>query len=206
MSASNPTPDPDSPTKTGRGLAFLPLLIVIALSLLFLLRLGAGDISKLPSTLIGKPAPALTLPGLTGQPGLEDAELRQGHVSVVNIFASWCEPCRAEHPTLMALAKDPDLLAQGVRFIGVANKDGQKTVKQFLDQLGNPYSKIGFDMNNRAGIDWGVYGIPETFIVRGDGVISYKFIGPMDENSVAAKIRPEILKAIRASSSPSSSH
>ena len=188
----------DAPAPT-RVLALLPLIIVIALSLLFLLRLGAGDSSKLPSTLIGNPAPNITLPGLNDQPGLDNADLRQGHVTIINVFASWCEPCRAEHPFLMSLSKDPDLIKQGVTMVGMANKDGQKTVKQFLDTLGNPYSKIGFDINNRAGIDWGVYGIPETFVVRGDGVVSYKFVGPMDEKSIATLIKPEIQKAIKAS-------
>ena len=182
-----------------RVLVLLPLFIVIGLSLLFLMRLGAGDSSKLPSTLIGHPAPDLNLPGPAGEPGLENALLRQGHVTVINVFASWCEPCRAEHPFLMALSKDPDLLKQGVILLGVANKDGQKNVRQFLDTLGNPYSKIGFDPNNRAGIDWGVYGIPETFILRGDGVVSFKFVGPMDEKSMTTIIKPEIQKAIRAS-------
>ena len=187
------------PSSPKRVLTLLPLIVVIGLTLLFLLRLGAGDSSKLPSTLIGNPAPSLTLPGFADRAGLDTADLRQGHVSVINIFASWCEPCRAEHPVLMALAQDPDLRKHSVAFIGVANKDGEKTVKNFLDRLGNPYSKIGFDFNNRAGIDWGVYGIPETFIVRGDGVISFKFIGPMDEKAIATIIKPEIQKAITAS-------
>ena len=190
--------DTNPATRSGRGLALLPLLVVIGLSVLFLFRLGAGDSSKLPSTLIGQPAPELTLPGLNGQAGLDNSLLRQGHVTVINIFASWCEPCRTEHPYLMALSKDPDLLRQGVTFIGVANKDVPKNVQKFLDGLGNPYGKIGLDLNNRAGIDWGVYGIPETFVVRGDGVIAYKFIGPMDDKAIAAKIKPEILKAIAA--------
>ena len=188
----------DQAQKPGRGLAMLPLLIVAGLSLLFLLRLGAGDSSKLPSTLIGRPAPDLNLPGLDGDAGLNSAMLREGHVTVINIFASWCEPCRTEHPYLMALSKDADLLQKNVRFIGIANKDGEKTVKKFLDGLGNPYSKIGLDLNNRTGIEWGVYGIPETFIVRGDGIVSYKFIGPMDDKAIATQIRPEILKALQA--------
>jgi cytochrome c biogenesis protein CcmG/thiol:disulfide interchange protein DsbE len=191
--------DTGSRAQSGRGLALLPLVVVIGLSLLFLFRLGAGDSSKLPSTLIGQPAPELTLPGLDGQAGLDNSLLRQGHVTVINIFASWCEPCRAEHPHLMGLSKDTDLRKAGVVFIGIANKDGPKNVRKFLDGLGNPYDKIGLDLNNRAGIDWGVYGIPETFIIRGDGVVAYKFIGPMDDKASASKIKPEILKAVAAS-------
>ena len=195
MSEDAKTPQP----QTRRGLVLLPLGIVAALSLLFLFRLGAGDSSKLPSTLIGRPAPELALPGLSGQAGLDNALLRQGHVTVINIFASWCEPCRAEHPFLMRLSNDSDLKQQGVAFVGIANKDVEKNVRKFLDGLGNPYGRIGLDLNNRAGIEWGVYGIPETFIVSGDGTVTYKFIGPMDEAAIATKIKPEILKAIAAS-------
>ena len=195
MSAS----EPETHQPSRRILVWLPLIVVGALSLLFLLRLGAGDSSKLPSTLIGRPAPDLSLPGLTGQSGLDQALLRQGHVTVLNIFASWCEPCRAEHPFLMGLSNDPDLHKHGVVLIGIANKDVEKNVRKFLDGLGNPYSKIGLDLNNRAGIDWGVYGIPETFIINGDGIVTYKFIGPMDETAIAKKIKPEILKAVAAS-------
>jgi cytochrome c biogenesis protein CcmG/thiol:disulfide interchange protein DsbE len=195
MSEDAKTPKP----QTRRGLVLLPLGIVAALSLLFLFRLGAGDSSKLPSTLIGRPAPELTLPGLSGQAGLDNALLRQGHVTVINIFASWCEPCRAEHPFLMRLSNDSDLKQQGVAFVGIANKDAEKNVRKFLDGLGNPYGRIGLDLNNRAGIEWGVYGIPETFIVSGDGTVTYKFIGPMDEAAITTKIKPELLKAIAAS-------
>lgn len=191
--------EPETHQPSRRILVWLPLIVVGALSLLFLLRLGAGDSSKLPSTLIGRPAPDLNLPGLTGQSGLDKSVLQQGHVTVINIFASWCEPCRAEHPFLMGLSKDPDLQKHGVVLIGIANKDVEKNVRKFLDGLGNPYSKIGLDLNNRAGIDWGVYGIPETFIISGDGIVTYKFIGPMDETAIAAKIKPEILKAVAAS-------
>ena len=191
--------EPETQQPSWRILVWLPLIVVGALSLLFLHRLGAGDSSKLPSTLIGRPAPDLNLPGLTGQSGLDKSVLQQGHVTVINIFASWCEPCRAEHPFLMGLSKDPDLQKHGVVLIGIANKDTEKNVRKFLDGLGNPYSKIGLDLNNRAGIDWGVYGIPETFIISADGTVTYKFIGPMDAAAIATKIKPEILKAVAAS-------
>jgi cytochrome c biogenesis protein CcmG/thiol:disulfide interchange protein DsbE len=187
-------------TQPKRFLAFLPLVIVLALALLFFMRLGAGDSSKLPSTLIGHAAPPLSLQGFNDQPKLNDADLRQGHVTVINMFASWCEPCRSEHPVLMTLAQDQELIKQGVRIIGIASKDNPKNVKQFLDTLGNPYGRIAFDPDNRAGIEWGVYGIPETFIVRGDGIISYKFVGPMDDKALTNLLRPEIQKALLTSS------
>ena len=187
-------------TQPKRFLAFLPLVIVLALALLFFMRLGAGDSSKLPSTLIGYAAPPLSLQGFADQPKLTDADLRQGHVTVINMFASWCEPCRSEHPVLMTLAQDQELIKQGVRLIGIASKDNPKNVKQFLETLGNPYGRIAFDPDNRAGIEWGVYGIPETFIVRGDGIISYKFVGPMDDKALTNLLKPEIQKAVQASS------
>jgi len=191
------TPDTRQPK---RFLTFLPLVVVLALALLFLLRLGAGDSSKLPSTLIGQAAPPLSLQGFADQAKLTDADLRQGHVTVINMFASWCEPCRSEHPVLMRLAQDQELIKQGVRLIGIASKDNPKNVKQFLDTLGNPYGRIAFDPDNRAGIEWGVYGIPETFIVRGDGIVSYKFVGPMDDKALTNLLKPEIQKALLASS------
>ena len=191
------TPDTKQPK---RFLAFLPLVIVLALALLFFMRLGAGDSSKLPSTLIGHAAPPLSLQGFNDQPKLTDADLRQGHVTVINMFASWCEPCRSEHPVLMTLAQDQELIKQGVQLIGIASKDNPKNVKQFLETLGNPYGRIAFDPDNRAGIEWGVYGIPETFIVRGDGIISYKFVGPMDDKALTNLLKPEIQKALLASS------
>lgn len=186
-------------SKPKRFLAFLPLVIVLSLALLFFLRLGAGDSSKLPSTLIGQAAPPLSLQGFADQPKLTDADLRQGHVTVINMFASWCEPCRTEHPVLMGLAQDQALIKQGVRFVGIANKDNPTNVKQFLDRLGNPYGRIAFDPDNRAGIEWGVYGIPETFIIRGDGIVSFKFVGPMDDKTVTTLLKPEIQKALLAS-------
>ena len=184
----------DQAQKPGRGLAMLPLLIVAGLSLLFLLRLGAGDSSKLPSTLIGRPTPDLNLPGLDGDAGLNSAMLREGHVTVINIFASWCEPCRTEHPYLMALSKDADLLQKNVRFIGIANKDGEKTVKKFLDDLGNPYALIGADRSGRTGIDFGVYGVPETYVIDKQGVIRYKRIGAVTPKVLEENILPLVKK------------
>ena len=146
-----------------------------------------GDPSRLPSALIGQSAPPLTLAGLDGGAGLSDADLRQGHVSVINVFGSWCEPCHLEHPYLMALAADPALKAKGVAIFGVAQKDLPENVRRLLGAKGDPYAKVGLDPDGRAGIDWGVYGVPETFIVRGDGTIAYKVIGPMTAEASRAR-------------------
>lgn len=180
-----------------RGLlTLLPLLVFAALAVLFFARLFAGDASRIPSALIGQSAPALDLPALEGAGGLNDADLRQGHVTVVNIFASWCLPCHEEHEVLLDLAVDKALAAKGVRLIGVAQKDDPENVRRFLGAKGDPYAKVGLDRDGRAGIDWGVYGVPETFIVKGDGTIAFKFIGPMSAESLASVVMPQIERAM----------
>jgi cytochrome c biogenesis protein CcmG/thiol:disulfide interchange protein DsbE len=179
------------------SLALLPLIVFLGLAALLFVRLGAGDASRLPSALIGQPAPSLNLPGLGDAPGLSDADLRKGNVTLVNIFASWCQPCHIEHEYLLALAKDPDLKAKGVALVGVAQKDSPENIRRFLGAAGDPYVKVGLDADGRAGIDWGVYGVPETFIVRGDGVIAYKVVGPMTAETLESVVKPEILKAMK---------
>jgi cytochrome c biogenesis protein CcmG, thiol:disulfide interchange protein DsbE len=189
--------DGGAPISTRRrgALAALPLIVFAALAALLYWRLYAGDASRIPSALIGQSAPALDLPGLEGASGIADADLRQGHVTLVNIFASWCAPCHAEHELLMGLAADPALKAKGVRVLGVAQKDSAENIKRFLGAMGDPYAKVGLDPDGRAGIDWGVYGVPETFIVKGDGTIAFKFIGPIDPGTLESVVKPEILKA-----------
>jgi cytochrome c biogenesis protein CcmG, thiol:disulfide interchange protein DsbE len=177
-------------------LTLLPLVAFALLAALLLVRLNAGDPARLPSALIGASAPPLTLPGLDAQAGLSDADLRSGHVSVVNVFGSWCEPCHAEHPYLMALAADDELKARGVRVLGVAQKDSPGNVRRFLGAKGDPYARVGLDPDGRAGIDWGVYGVPETFIVRGDGTIAYKVVGPITAESLENEVKPQIEKAM----------
>jgi cytochrome c biogenesis protein CcmG/thiol:disulfide interchange protein DsbE len=180
-------------------LAFLPLAAFIALALLFVLRLNTGgDHSILPSPLIGKPAPAFNLPALAGsdRPGLADAELRQGKTTVVNLFASWCGPCRLEHPILRKIADNRELKALGVRLVGIAYKDDPANSLQFLSAQGNPYEAIGVDLSGRIGIDWGLTGVPETFIIRGDGAIGYKYTGPITEQALKDIILPEIEKTL----------
>jgi cytochrome c biogenesis protein CcmG, thiol:disulfide interchange protein DsbE len=182
-----------------RLLTLVPLAAFLALAALFFFRLGAGDPERLPSALIGLTAPQADLPPLEGLlqdgkpvPGLAAGDLR-GPVSVVNVFASWCGPCRDEHPVLASLA------ATGkARLVGINYKDDPENARRFLGRLGNPYSAIGVDTKGRAAIDWGVYGVPETFIVGPDGTIRYKHVGPLSAGVLASVILPEIEKASRA--------
>ena len=170
-----------------RLLYLLPVLVFTALALLFLVRLFSGDPSKVPSALIGRPVPAFALeplPGLAqaGQPvpGLSDADLK-GRVTVVNVWASWCGPCRQEHPMLIALARNPS-----VRVVGINYKDNPENARRFLGALGNPFAAVGVDPSGRAAIDWGVYGVPETFVVGPDGTIRHKHIGPLAPAQMSA--------------------
>lgn len=182
-------------------LRFLPLVLFALLAALFLVRLFSGDASRIPSALIGKPAPDFELPALAGlenTPGFSTGDLRNGHVSVVNIFASWCAPCRQEHPVLMALAKDETLKAKGVEIYGLSYKDEAANALGFLQEEGNPFQRVGVDPAGRTAIDFGVYGVPETFVIKGDGTIAYKLIGPLTPSSVATTLAPEIEKAMAA--------
>ena len=180
-----------------RRLAFaaLPLVVFLALAALLYVRLGAGDASQLPSALIGKPAPPLRLAALDGPPST-DAELRAGKVTVVNVFGSWCEPCHFEAPALMALAADPDVKAGKVQILGVAQKDKPENIRRYLGVEGDPYGRVVLDPDGRAGIDWGVYGVPETFIVRGDGSLAFRLVGPMTAKTLESEVKPQILKAM----------
>jgi cytochrome c biogenesis protein CcmG/thiol:disulfide interchange protein DsbE len=182
-----------------RLLHLLPALIFGALALLFLLRLYGGDPSRVPSALIGRPVPSFTLeplPGLAAAgkalPGLSDADLKAGAVTVVNVWASWCAPCRQEHPLLMELARDAS-----IRVVGINYKDNPENARRFLGALGNPFSAVGVDPNGRAAIDWGVYGVPESFIVGPDGAIRYKQIGPLSPDQLG-RFREELNKARKA--------
>lgn len=198
-----PAEEPEAPAGEAASrkhslLVYLPLAVFLALAALFLLRLFSGDASRLPSALIGKQVPSFALPaidGLSGMPGFSDADLRQGHVTLVNIFASWCVPCHQEHPLLMSLASDTALKEQHVRVFGLAYKDSSENIAKFLGDKGNPYTRVGADRAGRAAIDWGVYGVPETFVVKGDGTIVYKFVGPMTEEDFRGILLPEIKKA-----------
>lgn len=185
-----------TPPRARRGLlAYAPLILFAGLAGLFLFRLFAGDPQRLPSALIGRPAPDFAMPALEGveRPGFSRADL-VGQVSVVNVFASWCVPCHDEHPFLMELAKDAR-----VRMAGVNYKDQPDNARRFLGRNGNPYAHVGVDPAGRAAIDWGVYGVPETFIVGRDGRILFKHVGPINADILRDRIRPEIEKALAGS-------
>jgi len=170
-----------------RALFLLPLLIFGAVAGYFFVRLG-DDASVVPSALIDKPVPALeTLPLLADKPGVKNTDF-QGEVKVLNVWASWCIPCRAEHPLVTRLAEE-----EGVPVYGLNWKDRQNAAIAWLDELGDPYGKIGFDESGRAGIELGVYGVPETYIVDRDGRIRYKRTGPISP----AVMEEEILPLIR---------
>jgi cytochrome c biogenesis protein CcmG, thiol:disulfide interchange protein DsbE len=147
-----------------------------------------------PSALIGKPVPEFSLPAIDGLavPGLQAADLKMGGVTVVNVWASWCGPCRDEHPLLMKLAQQG-----GFRLAGIGNKDDPENARRFLGTLGNPFAAIGADRDGRVSIDWGAYGVPETFVVDGKGIIRFKFIGPLSPEAIEKTLLPEIAKAAK---------
>lgn len=199
MTEHTSTP-PTTPKRRIPVLVLLPLVIFAALAGLFLFQLTLGnDPSKIPSVLIGRSAPDQTLPpveGLTrdGAPvaGFAKEDLI-GKVSVVNIFASWCVPCRQEHPFLEALATRDD-----IQMIGINYKDQPENARRFLGSLGNPFDRVGADDSGRVAIEWGVYGVPETFIVGPDGMIRYKFIGPLGPESMEKAFIPELDAVVAA--------
>jgi cytochrome c biogenesis protein CcmG/thiol:disulfide interchange protein DsbE len=184
-----------------RWLVALPLLGFIALAGLFLLRLHGGDPSKIPSALIGRPAPQTALPALEGLvnngtqvPGLDPAVFK-GKVSVVNVWASWCVPCHDEAPLLTKLGEDKRL-----QLVGINYKDTADNARRFLGRYGNPFGIVGVDGNGRASIEWGVYGVPETFVVGREGTIVYKMVGPVTSDNVDTVLKVEIEKALKAGS------
>ena len=196
MSATVPE---ENPTRR-RVLVLLPLLVFVALAALFFFRLGAGDPSRIPSALIGHPAPETELgplPGLLARagkplPGIVPADFK-GAVTLVNVWASWCIPCHDEAPLLNALAED-----KRIRLVGINYKDQPDNARRFLGRHGNPFAAAGADGNGRASMEWGVYGVPETFLVGRDGKIAYKLIGPVTEANLERVLKPEIEKALAA--------
>jgi cytochrome c biogenesis protein CcmG/thiol:disulfide interchange protein DsbE len=191
MSMETETPVP--PRR--RLFVLLPLLIFFGLAGLFLSQLLSGrDVSEVPSALIGQPAPQTNLPALEGSnlPGL-DSKLFAGKVTLVNVFASWCAPCREEHPVLLALAQDKRFVMAALNY-----KDRPENARRFLGDLGNPFQAIGVDEAGGTAIDWGVYGVPETFVIGKDGKIAYKHVGPLTPETVQTLLLPQIDKALAA--------
>ncbi len=186
----------------GRRLIVLaPLVVFLGLVILFLFRLYSGDPSRIPSALIGQPAPKTTLPPVAGLdrngepvPGIDPARFK-GAVTLMNVWASWCVPCHDEAPLLVELARDTRL-----RVIGINYKDDPENARRFLGRYGDPFAAVGADKNGRAAIEWGVYGVPETFVIGRDGRIAYKLVGPITPENLDTVIKPEIEKAFAAGS------
>jgi len=183
-----------------RLVVLIPLALFLALALLFVIRLSSGDPSRIPSALIGREAPQTNLPPIAGLqqdgkpvPGLDAASFK-GEVTVLNVWASWCVPCHDEAPLLVKLAGD-----KRIRVAGINYKDQPDNARRFLGRYGNPFAANGVDSNGRASIEWGVYGVPETFIVGRDGRIAYKLIGPITPENLEAVLKPQIEKALATS-------
>jgi len=167
---------------------FLPLIVVLALFAVFYTMMmdTERNPNEIKSVLIGKPVPEFTLPGLMeGEAVLDSAFLKTGQPMLVNFFASWCVPCRAEHENLMKVANE-----HGVTVIGIAYKDKPDAARGFLDELGNPYRRTALDLDGRLAIDFGVTGVPETFVIAGDGTITYRHWGPIVGDGLEAKLLP----------------
>jgi cytochrome c biogenesis protein CcmG, thiol:disulfide interchange protein DsbE len=179
----------------------LPVAVFAAIALFFAVALRGGDPSKIPSMLIGKPAPQTAFPALEeltvegkAVPGFTSADLAKGNVTIVNFWASWCSQCIDEHPLLEKLTG-----ATGASLYGVNYKDSAAAARRYLGRFGNPYAAVGVDSIGRSAIDWGVYGMPETFIVDGKGTIVYKHTGPMTPETIEAKLLPAIEAAKHSS-------
>jgi cytochrome c biogenesis protein CcmG/thiol:disulfide interchange protein DsbE len=170
-----------------RLLYLLPVALFAVLVGYFALALRPGrDPSTLPSAMIDKPAPDFALAGLDGASGLSRAALG-GHAVIVNFFASWCIPCRAEHPLLMRLAEQ-----EHVPLFGIAYKDKPEDAARFLGQLGDPYRAVGLDQTGRVGIDFGVYGVPETYLIDSAGHIRLRHVGPLDRDAIERELLPRL--------------
>jgi len=168
-----------------RWLALVPIALFAALGGFFLSGLFRDNPDALPSTRIGQPAPALTVTELPGKTPLTPSVLTDGEVKLVNFWASWCVPCRVEHPQLKTLSED-------LPVYGINYKDNPEAALAFLEELGDPFAAIGVDGEARTGIDWGLYGVPETFVVAGDGTVMLRFAGPITESVISDTIAPAI--------------
>jgi cytochrome c biogenesis protein CcmG/thiol:disulfide interchange protein DsbE len=191
------TPQQQQPGPRRRLWMLAPVLVFAGLAVLFMVGLQGGDPSRLPSALVGKPAPALALAPLEGLtsngtqvPGLASADINNGKVTVLNVWASWCGPCRDEHPQLIELVGRSD-----INLVGLNYKDQRENAVRFLTSLGNPFSRVGADTTGRTAVDWGVYGVPETYVIDASGTITYKFTGPLTPRSLQEELLPAIARA-----------
>lgn len=174
-------------------LSLVPIGAFAILAIIFFVQLTSGkNTSDIPSALIGTKAPSLNMGALDGsqRPALNDDAVK-GKLTLINVFASWCIPCREEHPLLLQLSKDPRL-----NLVAINYKDKTENALRFLGELGNPFAAIGVDPNGAAAIDWGVYGVPESYLVAPDGTILFKKVGPFDAKSVTDQLEPAIQKAL----------
>ena len=181
----------EKPQRSRLWIAAIPVVAFGGLAALFWKGLS-GNPSEIPSALIGKPSPEFDLPAVDGlgAPAFTPAALRQGGVTLVNVWASWCGPCRIEHPLLVELGKRSD-----IRLVGLNYKDEPENARRFLGTLGQPYAAVVADQAGRAAVDWGVYGVPETFVIDGQGIIRFKYIGPLSPEGITNVLNPEIEKA-----------
>ena len=171
-------------------LLILPPLVFLAFATVAYLGLRRENPGELPSSLVGDPAPSIDRTvALRADPAPTDADLRAPGVKLVNFWASWCGPCRAEHPQLTALA------AEGIPVIGINYKDSPDQALGFLSELGDPFGRIGADATGRTALDWGIYGVPETFVVDADGKVLLRFPGPLTVEAVENRLRPAMAAA-----------
>lgn len=170
-------------------LLMIPPVAFGGLAVAFMWGLNRENPDQLPTAFAGKQAPGVQMTALGDLPGFDDASLRNGDVKLVNFWASWCAPCRVEHPNLAALA------AEGITVLGVNYKDDPAKALAFLAELGNPYAGIGADPQGRMALNWGLYGVPETYVVDGQGNIVLRFAGPVTQRVIESDIRPAIEKA-----------
>ena len=173
-------------------LLILPPAIFAAMAGLFFAGMMREDAGVLPSTIVGQAAPGVPTEAVSGTVQLTDADLRGGEITIVNFWASWCPPCRAEHPKLLEMA------GQGMPIIGINFRDQQGTANAYLTKDGNPFVGVAFDLDAATSFDWGVTAPPETFILDGDGTILYRFTGPLIGADYEQRFLPELQKALAA--------
>jgi cytochrome c biogenesis protein CcmG/thiol:disulfide interchange protein DsbE len=185
-------PSPENDRWSFRLTALIPAALFLLIAGFFVVAVFQGDPSRVPSPLVGREVPQFSLPAIEGvdRPGISTSDFAQGEPVIVNVWASWCVPCRDEHAVLSDLRQ-----MSGVPIYGLNYKDTKDGARQFLAELGNPFTRVGWDEKGRVGIDWGVYGVPETYIVDGRGLIIYKYVGPLTPQIVAEEVLPALQAA-----------